>query len=587
MLSNTATPKYYGEFREKVLRGEIPVCKEISMEMNRIDELIANPGIWYDDEAIDGFIAYCESELTLTNGEDLYLLDSFKLWAEQIFGWYYFVERSVYVPSKNNHGGHYVTKRIKKRLINKQYLIVARGGAKSMYASMIQSYFLNVDGSTTKQVCTAPTMRQADEVMSPIRTAIARARGPLFKFLTEGSLQNTTGSRENRVKLSSTKKGIQNFLTDSIIEVRPMSIDSLQGLRVKVATVDEWLSGDIRENPIECLEQGATKEQGSAENNDWLIVAISSEGTVRNGCGDTIKMELMDILKGDYPNPHVSIWWYKLDSIDEVNRPDMWVKAQPNLGKTVTYETYQLAVEKAEKVPSERNDILAKRFGIPMEGCTYFFTYEETLPQPRRRDYWRMACSMGADLSQGDDFCSFLFLFPLPRGEFGIKTRNYITEYTLAKLPSAMRHKYDEFIAEGSLIVMPGTVLDMMEVYDDLDHHIASCEYDVRSFGYDPYNAREFVQRWEQENGPFGIEKVIQGSKTESVPLGELKKLAEQKALLFDEQLMSFAMGNAITLEDTNGNRKLLKKRYEAKIDPVASMMDAFLAWKLNKDAFE
>ena len=587
MLSNTATPKYYGEFREKVLRGEIPVCKEISMEMNRIDALIVNPGIWYDDEAIDGFIEYCENELTLTNGEDLYLLDSFKLWAEQIFGWYYFVERSVYVPSRNNHGGHYVTKRIKKRLVNKQYLIVARGGAKSMYASMIQSYFLNVDGSTTKQVCTAPTMRQADEVMSPIRTAIARARGPLFKFLTEGSLQNTTGSRENRVKLSSTKKGIQNFLTDSIIEVRPMSIDSLQGLRVKVATVDEWLSGDIRENPIECLEQGATKEQGSAENNDWLIVAISSEGTVRNGCGDTIKMELMDILKGDYPNPHVSIWWYKLDSIDEVNKPDMWIKAQPNLGKTVTYETYQLAVEKAEKVPSERNDILAKRFGIPMEGYTYFFTYEETLPQQRKRNYWRMACSMGADLSQGDDFCSFVFLFPLSRGEFGIKTRNYITEYTLSRLPSAMRHKYDEFIAEGSLIVMPGTVLDMMEVYDDLDHHITSCEYDVRSFGYDPYNAREFVQRWEQENGPFGIEKVIQGSKTESVPLGELKKLAEQRALLFDEKLMSFAMGNAITLEDTNGNRKLLKKRYEAKIDPVASLIDAFVAWKLNKDAFE
>ena len=587
MLSNTATPKYYGQFRDAVLRGEIPVCKEISMEMNRIDALIANPGIWYDDKAIDGFIEYCENELTLTNGEDLYLLDSFKLWAEQIFGWYYFVERSIYVPSRNNHGGHYVTKRIKKRLVNKQYLIVARGGAKSMYASLIQSYFLNVDGSTTKQVCTAPTMRQADEVISPIRTSIARARGPLFKFLTEGSLQNTTGSRENRVKLSSTKKGIQNFLTDSIVEVRPMSIDALQGLRVKVATVDEWLSGDIRENPIECLEQGATKEQGSAENNDWLIVAISSEGTVRNGCGDTIKMELMNILKGDYPNPHVSIWWYKLDSIDEVNDPEMWIKAQPNIGKTVTYETYQLAVEKAEKVPSERNDILAKRFGIPMEGYTYFFTYEETLPQQRKRDYWRMPCSMGADLSQGDDFCSFVFLFPLSRGEFGIKTRNYITEYTLARLPSAMRHKYDEFIAEGSLIVMPGTVLDMMEVYDDLDHHITNCEYDVRSFGYDPYNAREFIQRWEQENGPFGIEKVIQGSKTESVPLGELKKLAEQRALLFDEQLMSFAMGNAITIEDTNGNRKLLKKRHEAKIDPVASLMDAFVAWKLNKDAFE
>ena len=587
MLSNTATPKYYGQFREAVLRNEIPVCKEISMEMNRIDALIANPGIYYDDEAIDGFIEYCENELTLTNGEDLYLLDSFKLWAEQIFGWYYFVERSVYVPSKNNHGGHYITRRIKKRLVNKQYLIVARGGAKSMYASMIQSYFLNVDGSTTKQVCTAPTMRQADEVMSPIRTAIARARGPLFKFLTDGSLQNTTGSKENRVKIASTKKGIQNFLTDSIIEVRPMSIDSLQGLRVKVATVDEWLSGDIRENPIECLEQGATKEQGTAENNDWLIVAISSEGTVRNGCGDTIKMELMDILKGEYPNPHVSIWWYKLDSIDEVNDPAMWIKAQPNIGKTVTYETYQLAVEKAEKVPSERNDILAKRFGIPMEGYTYFFTYDETLPHERRKEYWRMACSMGADLSQGDDFCSFVFLFPLPRGEFGIKTRNYITEYTLSRLPSAMRQKYEEFIAEGSLIVMPGTVLDMMEVYEDLDHHVSECEYDVRSFGYDPYNAREFVQRWEQENGPFGIEKVIQGSKTESVPLGELKKLAEQRALIFDEKLMSFAMGNAITMEDTNGNRKLLKKRHEAKIDPVASMLDAFVAWKLNKEAFE
>ena len=587
MLSNTATPKYYGEFREKVLRGEIPVCKEVSMEMNRIDELIANPGIWYDDEAIDGFIAYCENELTLTNGEDLYLLDSFKLWAEQIFGWYYFVERQVYVPTKNNHGGHYVTKRIKKRLINKQYLIVARGGAKSMYASLIQSYFLNIDTSTTHQYCTAPTMRQADEVMSPIRTSIARARGPLFKFLTEGSLQNTTGAKENRVKLASTKKGIQNFLTNSTIEVRPMKIDSLQGLRVTIATVDEWLSGDIRENPIECLEQGATKEQGSAENNDWLIVAISSEGTVRNGCGDTIKMELMKILKGDYKDRHTSIWWYKLDDIDEVGDPEMWIKAQPNLGSTVSYETYHNAVEKAEQVPSERNDILAKRFGIPMEGFTYFFTYEETLPQARKRDYWRMPCSMGADLSQGDDFCSFVFLFPLPGGEFGIKTRNYITEYTLTKLPGAMRQKYEQFIAEGSLIVMPNTVLDMMEVYDDLDNYVVSCEYDVRSFGYDPYNAREFVQRWEQENGPFGIEKVIQGSKTESVPLGELKKLAEQRALLFDEELMSFAMGNAITMEDTNGNRKLLKKRYEAKIDPVASMLDAFVAWKLNKDAFE
>jgi phage terminase large subunit-like protein len=587
MLSNTATPKYYGQFRDAVLRGEIPVCKEISMEMNRIDELIANPGVYYDDKAIDGFIDYCESELTLTNGEPLYLLDSFKLWAEQVFGWYYFVERSIYVPFKDGHGGRYANKRIKKRLINKQYLIVARGGAKSMYASLMQSFFLNVDTSTTKQVCTAPTMRQADEVMSPIRTSIARARGPLFKFLTDGSLQNTTGPKENRVKLSSTKKGIQNFLTDSIIEVRPMNIDALQGLRVKIATVDEWLSGDIRENPIECLEQGATKEQGTAENNDWLIIAISSEGTVRNGCGDTIKMELMDILKGEYPNPHVSIWWYKLDSIDEVNDPEMWVKAQPNLGKTVTYETYQLAVEKAEKVPSERNDILAKRFGIPMEGYTYFFTYEETLPQSRKRDYWRMSCSMGADLSQGDDFCSFVFLFPLPRGEFGIKTRNYITEYTLTKLPSAMRKKYDEFIQEGSLIVMPGTVLDMMEVYEDLDYHITTSEYDIRSFGYDPYNAREFVERWERENGPFGIEKVIQGAKTESVPLGELKKLAEQRALLFDEELMSFAMGNAITLEDTNGNRKLLKKRYEAKIDPVAATLDAFVAWKLNKEAFE
>lgn len=586
-LSNTATPKYYGRFREQVLRGEIPVCKEISMEMNRIDALIENPGVWYDDKAIDGFIAYCENELTLTNGEDLYLLDTFKLWAEQIFGWYYFVERSVYVPSKDGHGGRYVTRRIKKRLVNKQYLIVARGGAKSMYASLLQNYFLNVDTTTTYQVTTAPTMKQADEVMSPIRTAIARSRGPLYKFLTEGSINNTTGSKANRVKLASTKKGIQNFLTNSALEVRPMRIDALQGLRVKIATVDEWLSGDIRENPIECLEQGATKEQGTAENNDWLIVAISSEGTVRNGSGDTIKMELMNILKGDYPNPHVSIWWYKLDSLDEVNDPEMWIKAQPNLGKTVTYETYHLAVEKAEKVPSERNDILAKRFGIPMEGYTYFFTYEETLPQKRKRDYWRMPCSMGADLSQGDDFCSFVFMFPLPRGEFGIKTRNYITDYTLAKLPLAMRQKYDEFIREGSLIVMPGTVLDMMQVYEDLDRHIMESEYDVRSFGFDPYNAREFVERWERENGSFGIEKVIQGARTESVPLGELKKLAEQRALLFDEELMSFAMGNAITLEDTNGNRKLLKKRYEAKIDPVASMMDAFVAWKLNKEAFE
>lgn len=586
-LSNTATPIYYGRFREQVLRGEIPVCKEISMEMNRIDELINNPGIWYDDEAINGFIDYCEHELVLTNGEDLHLLDSFKLWAEQIFGWYYFVERSVYVPSKNGRGGRYVNRRIKKRLVNKQYLIVARGGAKSMYASVIQNYFLNVDTTTTYQIATAPTMKQADEVMSPIRTAIARARGPLYKFLTEGSLQNTSGDRSNRVKLASTKKGIQNFLTNSVLEVRPMAIDKLQGLRVKVATVDEWLSGDIRENPIEAIEQGAAKEQGSAENNDWLIVAISSEGTVRNGSGDTIKMELMNILKGEYPNPKVSIWWYKLDSLEEINDPEMWIKAQPNLGKTVTYETYHDAVEKAEKVPSERNDILAKRFGIPMEGYTYFFTYEETLPQPRKRDYWKLPCSMGADLSQGDDFCSFTFLFPLGRGDFGIKTRNYITEYTLAKLPGAMRQKYDDFIREGSLIVMPGTMLDMMEVYEDLDAHIIQYEYDVRSVGYDPYNAREFIERWVQENGSFGIEKVIQGSKTESVPLGELKKLAEQKALLFDEELMSFAMGNAITLEDTNGNRKLMKKRYEAKIDAVAALMDAFIAWKLNKEAFE
>ena len=586
-LSNTATPKYYGRFREAVLRGDIPVCKEGSMEMTRIDDLIANPGIWYDDKAIDGFIAYCENELTLTNGEDLRLLDTFKLWSEQIFGWYYFVERPVYVPDKEVHGGRYVKKRIKKRLINKQYLIVARGGAKSMYASLLQNYFLNVDTTTTYQVTTAPTMKQADEVMSPIRTAIARARGPLYRFLTEGSLQNTTGSRVNRVKLASTKKGIQNFLTNSSLEVRPMRIDALQGLRIKIATVDEWLSGDIRENPIECLEQGATKEQGTAENNDWLIVAISSEGTVRNGSGDTVKMQLMDILKGEYVDPHTSIWWYKLDSIDEVNDPEMWIKAQPNLGETVTYETYHLAVEKAEKVPSERNDILAKRFGIPMEGYTYFFTYEETLCQDRKRDFWRLPCSMGGDLSQGDDFCSFVFLFPLPRGEFGIKTRNYITEYTLAKLPGAMRQKYDDFIREGSLIVMPGTMLDMMEVYEDLDNHIIEREYDVRSVGYDPYNAREFIERWVQENGSFGVEKVIQGSKTESVPLGELKKLAEQRALLFDEELMSFAMGNAITLEDTNGNRKLLKKRYEAKIDPVAATLDAFIAWKLNKDSFE
>ena len=586
-LSNTATPKYYGRFRDAVIRGEIPVNKEISMEMNRIDDLIANPGIWYDDRAIDGFIAFCENELTLTNGDDLHLLDSFKLWAEQIFGWYYFVERSVYVPSPDGHGGRYVNKRIKKRLVNKQYLIVARGAAKSMYASVIQNYFLNVDPTTTRQITTAPTMKQADEVINPIRTAIARARGPLYQFLTEGSLQNTTGSAANRMKLASTKKGVQNFLTNSTLEVRPMSIDKLQGLQIKCATVDEWLSGDIRENPIEALEQGATKEQGSGENNDWLIVAISSEGTVRNGAGDTIKMQLSSILKGDYYDPHTSIWWYKLDSIDEVSQPEMWLKAQPNLGKTVTYETYQLAVEKAEKVPSERNDILAKRFGIPMEGFTYFFTYEETLPQEQKRDYWRMPCSMGADLSQGGDFCSFTFLFPLPRGEFGIKTRNYISELTLMKLPSAMRQKYDEFIREGSLIVLDGTILDMMEVYEDLDNFIIQSEYDVRSVGYDPYNAREFIERWEKENGPFGIEKVIQGAKTESVPLTELKKLAEERMLLFDEELMSYTMGNCITIEDTNGNKKLQKKRYEAKIDAVAALLDAFVAWKLNKDAFE
>lgn len=585
-LSNTATPIYYGQFRDAVMCGEIPVNKEISMEMNRIDDLIANPGIWYDDEAINGFIDFCESELTLTNGEDLHLLDSFKLWAEQIFGWYYFVERSVYVPSQDGHGGHYERKQIKKRLVNKQYLIVARGAAKSMYASCIQNFFLNVDTSTTHQITTAPTMAQAEEVMSPIRTAITRARGPLYQFLTEGSLQNTTGSKANRCQLASTKKGVQNFLTGSLLEVRPMSIDKLQGLRVKVATIDEWLSGDVREDPIGALEQGAAKEQGSAENNDYLIVAISSEGTVRNGSGDTIKMELADILKGEYYNPHVSIWWYKLDDLDEVSDPEMWLKANPNLGKTVTYETYQLDVERAEKNPAARNDILAKRFGIPMEGYTYFFTYEETLPH-RRRDFWRMPCALGADLSQGNDFCAFTFLFPLSGDAFGVKTRNYITELTLKQLPAAMRVKYDQFMKEGSLIVMPGTILDMMQVYEDLDNYIAQCEYDVRCFGYDPYNAREFVERWERENGPFGIEKVIQGAKTESVPLGELKKLAEERLLLFDEELMTFAMGNCITIEDTNGNRKLLKKRYDQKIDAVAAMMDAFIAFKLNREAFE
>lgn len=579
-LSNTATPKYYGEFRAAVMRGEIPVCKEIEMEMNRIDDLIANPGIWYDDEAIDGFVSYCEEELTLTDGEDLHLLDSFKLWAEQIFGWYYKVDQSVYEPNPDGHGGHYVTKTVVKRLVNKQYLIVARGAAKSMYASCIQNFFLNVDTSTTHQITTAPTMKQAEEVMSPFRTAITRARGPLYKFLTEGSLQNTTGSKLNRQKLASTKKGIENTLTGSLLEVRPMSIDKLQGMRCKIATVDEWLSGDIREDVIGAIEQGASK------NDDYLIVAISSEGTVRNGNGDTIKMELMKILKGEYYNPHVSIWYYKLDSIDEVGNPEMWLKANPNLGKTVKYETYQLDVDRAEQAPATRNDILAKRFGIPMEGYTYYFTYEETLPH-RRRDFWRMPCAMGADLSQGDDFCSFVFLFPLPDDRFGVKTRNYISELTMMKLPLAMRNKYEEFLNEGSLIVMDGTVLDMMQVYDDLEKHIEDCGYDICCFGYDPYNAREFVERWERENGPFGIEKVIQGSKTESVPLGELKKLSEERMLLFDEGLMTFAMGNCIVMEDTNGNRKLLKKRYEAKIDPVAAMMDAFVAFKLNRDAFE
>ena len=579
-LSNTAVPKYYGQFRDAVMRGEIPVCKEVSMEMNRIDDLIRNPGIWYDDQAVEGFVRYCENELTLTDGEDLVLLDSFKLWAEQIFGWYYFAERSIYEPDPDGYGGRYVTKKIKKRLINKQYLIVARGAAKSQYESYIHNYFLNVDTSTTHQVHTAPTMKQAEEVLSPMRTAITRARGPLFKFLTEGSIQNTTGSKANRVKLASTKKGIENFLTGSLVEIRPMTIDKLQGLNSRINTVDEWLSGDIREDVIGALEQGASK------NEDYLIIAVSSEGTVRNGPGDTIKMELMDILKGDYINPHVSIWWYKLDSVDEVPYPEMWIKANPNIGKTVSYETYQLDVDRAENAPATRNDILAKRFGIPMEGYTYYFTYEETLPH-RKTDYWQMPCSLGADLSQGDDFCAFTFMFPLRDGAFGIKTRNYITELTLTKLPLAMRNKYQEFMDEGSLIVMPGTVLDMMQVYEDLDNHILECGYDVRCFGFDPYNAREFVERWEKENGPFGIEKVIQGAKTESVPLGELKKLSEERLLLFDEELMTFAMGNCITLEDTNGNRKLLKKRYDQKIDAVAAMMDAYVAYKLNREAFE
>lgn len=580
MLSNTAIPKYYGRFRDSVINGEIPVNMEVAMEMHRIDELIANPGIYYDDEAVEGWIRYCENELTLTDGSDLKLLDSFKLWGEQVFGWYYYIDRSVYRPNRSGRGGRYVRKKIKKRLINKQHLIVGRGAAKSLYDSCIHSYFENVDTSTTHQITTAPTMKQAEEVMSPIRTAITRSRGPLFKFLTEGSLQNTTGSKAKRMKLASTKKGIENFLTGSLLEVRPMSIDKLQGLRCKIATVDEWLSGDIREDVIGAIEQGASKLD------DYLIIATSSEGTVRNGSGDTIKMELMNILKGEYINPHVSIWWYKLDSVDEVGNPDMWIKANPNIGKTVTYETYQLDVERAEKAPAARNDILAKRFGIPMEGYTYFFTYEETLPH-KKRDFWNMPCSLGADLSQGDDFCAFTFLFPLNNGLFGIKSRSYISERTLMKLPGAMRTKYDTFIEEGSLMVLDGTVLDMMVVYDDLDSHIAERGYDVRCLGFDPYNAKEFIERWANENGPFGIEKVIQGAKTESVPLGELKKLSEDRMLLFDEEIFSFAMGNCIVLEDTNGNRKLYKKRYEQKIDPVAAMMDAYVSYKLNREAFE
>lgn len=580
-LSNTAVPKYYGMFRDAVLRGEIPICKEIEMQMHLIDELIDDPRYYYDDQAVEGWIRYCENELTLTDGSDLTLLDSFKLWGEDLYGWYYFIERSVYVPNEEGHGGRYVNKWIKRRLRNKQYLIVGRGAAKSLYDSCIQSYEQTIDTSTTHQITTAPTMKQAEEVMSPIRTAITRSRGPLFKFLTEGSLQNTTGSKANRVKLASTKKGIENFLTGSLIEIRPMSIAKLQGLRPKVATVDEWLSGDTREDVVGAIEQGASKVD------DYIIIATSSEGTVRNGPGDTIKMELMKILKGDYFAPQVSIWWYKLDSVDEVGNPDMWLKANPNLGKTVSYDTYQKDVERAENAPAARNDILAKRFGLPMEGYTYYFTYEETLPQERRLSYWQIPCSLGADLSQGDDFCAFTFLFPLSNGCFGIKTRNYISSSTLMKLPAAMRIKYDQFMAEGSLIVLEGTVLDMMEVYEDLDNHIVESGYDVRCFGYDPYNAKEFVERWSSENGPFGIEKVIQGAKTESVPLGELKKLSEERMLLFDEELMTFAMGNCITMEDTNGNRKLLKKRYEQKIDAVAAMMDAYIAFKLNKDAFE
>lgn len=583
-LSNTATPIYYGQFREAVLRGDVPVNEKIAMEMNRIDALIENPNFYYDDLAVEGFILYCENELVLTDGRDLHLLDSFKLWAEQIFGWYYFVERSVYEPYPDNHGGRFVVRTIKKRLITKQYLIVARGAAKSMYGSCIHAYFLNVDTSTTHQITTAPTMKQAEEIMSPFRTAITRARGPLLKFLTEGSLQNTTGSRANRVKLAATKKGIENFLTGSLLEVRPMTIDKLQGLRPKVSTIDEWLSGDIREDVVSAIEQGASK--GDPGNEDYLIVAISSEGTVRNGSGDTIKLELEEILKGEYYAPHISIWYYRLDDVKEVANPAMWPKANPNIGKTVSYETYQADVERAEKAPATRNDILAKRFGIPMEGYTYFFTYDETLPH-RKRSFWEMPCALGADLSQGDDFCAFTFLFPLANDKFGVKTRSYITELTLMKLPGAMRQKYDEFLAEGSLHVLPGTVLDTMEVYDDLDKFIENERYDVRALGFDPYNAKEFVTRWEQENGPYAIEKVIQGVKTESVPLGELKILASERMLEFDQALMQFAMGNAITLEDTNGNRKLLKKRQEEKIDNVAAMMDAYIAYKLNKEAFE
>ena len=581
MLSNTATPIYYGQFRDKVLRGEIPINQEIAMEMHRIDGLIANPGIYYDDEAVNGWIRFCETELTLTDGSDLHLLDTFKLWGEQIFGWYYFIDRSVFVPRSDGHGGGYETKRILKRLINKQYLIVARGAAKSMYGSCIQAYFNAVDQSTTHQITTAPTMKQADEIMSPFRTAITRARGPWFKFLTEGSLQNTTGSRAKRQKLASTKKGIENFVNGSLLEVRPMSVNKLQGLRCKIATIDEWLSGDIREDVVGAVEQGASK------NDDYLIVLMSSEGTVRNSVGDTIKMELMDILRGKFINPHVSIWYYRLDDIKEVNDPDMWLKANPNLGKTVSYETYQLDKERMENAPAARNDILAKRFGIPMEGYTYFFSYEQTIPHPHR-EYWGMQCALGADLSQGDDFCAFTFLFPLGDEQYGIKTRSYISERTLMKLPNAMRTKYEEFMAEGSLIVMNGTTLNLNDVYDDLDRHInESANYDVLCFGYDPYNAREFVERWCTENGPFGVEKVIQGVKTESVPLGEIRDLAEDRKLLFDEELMGYTMGNCITIEDTNGNRKLLKKRYEHKIDNVAALMDAWVAFKLNRDAFE